>query len=235
MPIVQRQGVRAPRRGQVRWAAAGIVGAAVAIWLVAGPRAGEDRQAWQAFWPKTDFARRVVPLEEIGFAAPRNRSRAIDSPSFVSVAAAAARRLPATEAVVGVAVNGDARAYPLRVLAGHGVINDIVGGVPIAVTHCSGCVSAVVVDRLIDGRPLTFRVSGLRRHADPVLFDRETESLWQRSRGRGLVGRHAGRSLYLRPVRIESLASFKARHPAGKLLVPNETNARLFDRHPRKG
>lgn len=76
---------------------------------------------------------------------------------------------------------GDAtpRAYPIRYLTWHEIVNDTVGGVPVAVTFCPLCNSALTFERRVKGKVLTFGVTGKLRHSDMVMYDRETQSWWQ--------------------------------------------------------
>jgi hypothetical protein len=87
-----------------------------------------------------------------------------------------------------------ARAYPVRYLMWHEIVNDVVGGLPIAVTYCPLCNSAMVFDARVDGARRTFGVSGLLRHSDMIMYDRETESWWQQAVGEGVVGHMRART-----------------------------------------
>jgi hypothetical protein len=101
----------------------------------------------------------------------------------------------------------------------HEIVNDTLAGRPIAVTYCPLCNSAVVFDRVVDGRELTFGVSGKLRNSDLVMWDRQTESWWQQFFGIGIVGEMTGVVLALLPVRVESFDRFRARFPAGDVLL----------------
>ena len=74
-------------------------------------------------------------------------------------------------------IDGDARAYPVQILIWHEIVNDTVGGVPVAVTYCPLCNSAVAYDRRLDGRVLEFGTSGLLWNSALVMYDRQTETL----------------------------------------------------------
>ena len=89
---------------------------------------------------------------------------------------AAINNLVDTEPVVSVIVGDDARAYPLRVLMWHEIVNDTVGGVPVSVTFCPLCNAAVVFDRRLDDLVLDFGTTGRLRNSDLVMYDRQTES-----------------------------------------------------------
>ncbi len=193
-----------------------------------------DPARWGAAWPRTDFARHTVPFGEIlSGGVPKDGIPAIDAPRFV--AGAEITDLPPTEPVIGLSIAGDARAYPIRILTWHEIVNDTVGGVPVAVTFCPLCNSGIVFDRRVGGRVLDFGVSGMLRHSDLVMYDRQTESWWQQFTGKGIVGAYAGTPLTMLPARIESFASFRLRFPAGRVLVPANAALRPYGRNPYVG
>jgi hypothetical protein len=106
----------------------------------------------------------------------------------------------------------------------HEIVNDVVAGVPVAVTFCSLCNTAVVFDRRLGGRVLEFGVSGFLRNSDMIMSDRQTESWWQQLVGNAIVGEMVGSWLTVLPARLESFAAFKARAPEGLVLVPGSGN-----------
>ncbi len=112
-----------------------------------------------------------------------------------------------------------ARAYPLRYLNFHEIVNDEPGG-PIAVTWCPICGSAAVYDRRVEGRRLTFGVSGKLADDDLVMYDRETESEWKQSTGECIAGQLAGAKLAVRPAPVLSWAEYREGYPAGVVLRP---------------
>ncbi|MGQ9851612.1 MAG: DUF3179 domain-containing (seleno)protein [Aggregatilineaceae bacterium] len=85
--------------------------------------------------------------------------------------------------VVAVSVNGSARAYPLAIMTRHEIVNDTLGGVPVAVTFCPLCNSAIVFERTVEGQVLRFGVSGLLRNSDLIMWDDATQSWWQQFTG----------------------------------------------------
>ncbi len=165
----------------------------------------------------TDFRLHTVPYSEIRFVIPRDNIPSIDAPAFVG-ADEAAEWLADVEPVVALDVGGDARAYPLQILTWHEIVNDEVGGLPVAVTFCPLCNSAIAFDRRLDGELLEFGVSGNLRNSDLVMYDRQTQSWWQQFTGEGIVGKHAGRELEHLPSLLISFADFRAAHPDGKVL-----------------
>lgn len=149
--------------------------------------------------------------------------------------AAGDKELTPNDPVIGLAIGGDARAYPLRILIWHEIANDTVGGVPIAITYCPLCNSAIVFDRRVPPHVLDFGTTGKLRNSDLVMYDRQTESWWQQFTGEAIVGALTGTELKLVPARLESFAAFKARHPDGKLLVPNDPKKWDYGRNPYVG
>lgn len=207
--------------------------AAVAPWLGIGTASGLDDRL-RAAWPRTDFGRHAVPLAEImSGGPPKDGIPAIDDPRFVAVSEAG--DLGPDEPVIGFAIGDDARAYPLRILTWHEIANDTVGGIPVAVTYCPLCNAAVVFDRSLDGRVLDFGVSGLLRHSDLIMYDRQTESWWQQFLGEAIVGELTGRRLTFLPARLESISRFRQRFPNGKVLVPSDPGLRAYGRNPYEG
>ena len=114
------------------------------------------------------------------------------------------------EPVIALEIDGDARAYPLRVLIWHEIANDVVGSVPVAVTYCPLCNSAVVFERNLGDETLEFGVSGKLRNSDLVMYDRTSQSWWQQFTGEAIAGSYTGQELTTRPARLESFSSFKA-------------------------
>jgi hypothetical protein len=113
-----------------------------------------------------------------------------------------------------------ARAYPIRILNYHEIVNDVGGGVPVAVTWCPLCGSAVAYDRRIDGETLTFGVSGKLADDDLVMYDRETGSEWKQSLGRSIAGDLEGRSLDVLAAPVVTWEQFRREYPEGVVLQP---------------
>ncbi len=185
-------------------------------------------------WPITDFSRTEIDLSEVISGGPgKDGIPSIDNPVFVAVSDYT--EADPMEPVVGVIINGEARAYPLRVLTWHEIVNDELGGVPIAVTYCPLCNTSVVFDRRHDGRVLDFGTTGNLRHSDLIMYDRQSESWWQQYGGQGIVGEYVGDELIILASRLESLANYRDRAPSGEVLVPNNPRARDYGRNPYAG
>ena len=201
--------------------------------LIAAP-AVADPQFWRHEWPNTDFGTASVSFAEIlSGGPPKDGIPAVDDPAMIPVAEETG--IPGREPVITLEIEGEtSRAYPVRYLMWHEIANDAVGGVPVAVTFCPLCNSGIVFDRRIDGRTLSFGVSGKLRHSDMVMYDRETESWWQQAVGEGIVGEMTGRRLEPLPSWMESWEEFRTRNPGG-LVMAEPAFPRDYGRNPYAG
>jgi Protein of unknown function (DUF3179) len=181
---------------------------------------------------RTNRAKALVPLEEIiPGGPPPDGISAIDRPKFVSPAKAAAWLTP-KEPVLALTIDGDARAYPLQILMWHEIVNDVVGGVPVAVTYCPLCNSALVFERAVAGATLDFGTSGMLYRSDLVMYDRESHSLWSQMEGRAIVGDRAGARLRARPANTIAFEAWQAAHPEGQVLSRDTGNRRSYGANP---
>ena len=165
----------------------------------------------------------IKDFRELIGISPRDGIQSIDAPKFETVDAADSIYRDDSP-VIQFEVNGDARAYPLDILTWHEIVNDIVGGVPVAVTFCPLCNTAIAFERTVSGgelaEPLTleFGTTGLVRNSDLVMYDRTTETLWQQIGGKALVGGLVGAELNLLPATIVSWKQFRESFPEGLVL-----------------
>lgn len=196
---------------------------ALAFSLIAtGVWANPDQ--WQFEWPDTNFdSSSITDWSEImSGGPPKDGIPAIDGPEFIDVAQE--DRLTEREPVIALEIAGQApRAYPIRYLMWHEIVNDEVGGIPVAVTFCPLCNSGITFDRRVAQGTLTFGVSGKLRNSDMVMFDRETESWWQQAIGEAIVGDLNGVELQTLPSWMESWSEFKARNPQGLVMDQPDT------------
>ncbi|HKX74267.1 MAG TPA: DUF3179 domain-containing protein [Acidimicrobiia bacterium] len=159
----------------------------------------------------------------------------IDQPNFVSVDQAGAW-LEDAEPVVYLDIEGDARAYPVQILIWHEIINDTVGGVPVSITYCPLCNSAVSYQRTINGVETTFGTSGMLYASALVMYDRATESLWTHFDGRAVAGLLTG--FQLEPISSPLLAwsDFSTAFPEGQVLDRDATgHRRPYGSNPYSG
>jgi hypothetical protein len=197
------------------------------------PLSAGELQELSGGW-KTDFARHTVPLREFQSGGPgKDGIPALDRPHFVRTAEASFLR--PREPVIVLILAGRARAYPLQILTWHEIVNDVVAGVPVAVTFCPLCNTAIAFDRRVERRTLSFGTTGNLRNSDLVMYDRQTESWWQQFGGEGVVGRYAGTRLRTLPARIVAWRSFRAQHPDGLVLSRNTGYSRPYGENPYAG
>jgi Protein of unknown function (DUF3179) len=200
-----------------------------------GPGLGEADapRALTSGW-RTDFSKHAVPLAEFRSGGPgKDGIPALDRPQLVP--AREVDFLESNEPVLELVVDGDARAYPIQILIWHEIANDVVAGVPVAVTFCPLCNTAVVFDRRVDGRTLDFGTTGNLRNSDLVMYDRQTETWWQQFGGRALVGELTGARLEQLPARIVAWREFLAAHPRGRVLSRETGHERPYGRNPYPG
>ncbi len=182
----------------------------------------------------TDTSMRTIELDELTTGQVKDGIPAIDEPRFVATSEGDSF-LGEREPVVVVEVNDDARAYPLQIMIWHEIVNDVVGGEPVAVTFCPLCNSAIAFERDLDGVVYDFGTSGMLRNSDLVMYDRQTESWWQQFTGEAIVGELVGTRLDALPASIVSWADFRSTYPDGKVLSRDTGFSRDYGRNPYTG
>ncbi len=159
----------------------------------------------------------------------------IDEPSFLNVADNLDLYRD-NAPVVALEINGDARAYPVAVMIWHEIVNDTVGGVPVTVTYCPLCNSAVTYGRVIDGNETTFGTSGRLFASALVMYDRATESLWTHFDGRAVVGMLTGKELDVYGSPLMAWSEFRINYPDGLVLDETKTgHTRDYGANPYVG
>ena len=181
-----------------------------------------------------DLAGALVPVEEIlQGGPPKDGIPAIDRPVFVS--AREATDLRPGDMVLAIQHKGIAKAYPVRILNWHEVVNDRFGSEDIVVTFCPLCGSGVAFESRVAGRALRFGVSGLLYNSDVLLYDRETQSLWSQIRAQAVTGPLKKQILTSVPIVHTTWANWRARHPDTLVLSQNTGYAREYERDPYEG
>ncbi|MEM7177955.1 MAG: DUF3179 domain-containing protein [Pseudomonadota bacterium] len=144
----------------------------------------------------------------------------LDNPRLIP--AAEASYLVDDDLVFGVEINGDARAYPLRIMGWHEMFNEVIGGVPVALAYCTLCGAGILFETEVEGReaPFVFGSSGFLYRSNKLMFDRQTNSLWNQFTGEPVIGplAQSGIRLKIRPVAITSWADWRDRHPETRVL-----------------
>ncbi|MEM8755552.1 MAG: DUF3179 domain-containing protein, partial [Pseudomonadota bacterium] len=134
--------------------------------------------------------------------------------------------------VFGVEIEGDVRAYPLRVMGWHEMFNEVIGGVPVALAYCTLCGAGILFETTVEGfdEPLVMGTSGFLYRSNKLMYDRTTESLWNQFTGEPVSGelRGSGVRLAQRPVAIEPWSVWGARNPGTKVLSLQTGHARDY-------
>jgi len=190
----------------------------------------------------------LIPLEQLAVGTSRDGIPALTAPAVIpgdgveqanhSGGHGSGKFLVGGDRVIGVVVNGESRAYPLRLLSWHEVANDTLGGVPLAVTYCPLCDSAVVFDRRVGDETLEFGVSGLLYNSNLLMYDRratdDDSSLWSQLMLRAVTGPAAasGRELTVLPAEIVHWDDWYGRHPDTTVI---SGDVRFKERYQRNG
>jgi hypothetical protein len=198
------------------------------------PSDTNPRQKGLKGW-KTNTAKRTIELNELISGGPgKDGIPAINKPKFVKPSMAE-KWLKSVEPVISLVVNDKTKAYPLQILMWHEIVNDRIGGVPVTVSFCPLCYSANVFDRRVKAKVYTFGVSGMLRYSDMVMYDRQTQSLWQQFTGQAIVGDMVGTSLKRIPAQIISFEQFKTTYKTGLVLSRDTGHRRNYGRNPYVG
>lgn len=148
-----------------------------------------------------------------------------DAPVFGNVDAV---QVDPDDKVLAVTIAGEARAYPIRTMGYHYIVNDTVGGVPIAVTYCTLCHTGLVWNRMLDGQLLRFRLAGVN-NGNALMRDEQTSSIWQQSTGEAIFGPLKGKHLDLVHSDELTFALWRKERPQGQVLKPNKQYASEYD------
>lgn len=162
-----------------------------------------------------------IRLEEIVWGGVRvDGIPALTNPDLI--AAGDAAYLRAEDLVFGIEINGDARAYPLRILDWHEMFNDVIGGVPVSLAYCTLCGAGILFETTVDGEPFVFGSSGFLYRSNKLMYDTATRSLWNQFTGRPVVGplTGSGIELTIRPVAITAWGEWRGEHPDTRVLAP---------------
>lgn len=218
-----------------RWLAVAIVTTVMLSLQAIAQTADTPAETWLRAWPDTDFSRHSAPLNEIlNGGVPKDGIPALDTADFRP--AVEETGLDPREPVIALVIDDEARAYPIRYLIWHEIVNDRIGGRPVTVTYCPLCNSAIVFDGRVGGEDLTFGVSGKLRHSDMVMYDRESESWWQQFTGEAIVGERLGQRLEVLPSALISWALFREDFPEGRVMrEPMADGGRPYGRNPYVG
>jgi hypothetical protein len=201
----------------------------LALALLASSPAGAAARSLNGF----ELESRTIDAAEIQAGGPpRDGIPALDAPPRRPLAGAP---WPEDEIVLGVALDGEARAYPVSILAWHELVNDELAGRAILVSYCPLCGTGIVFDRDVAGRVRRFGVSGLLYRSDLLMFDRETGSLWSQISAKAVTGASEGQRLSLVRAGMHRLADWRAQHPGSSVLERETGHPRRYGATPYAG
>lgn len=182
-----------------------------------------------------DLSKSIIPTDRIHHGGPaKDGIPAIDRPVFVD-AASARRFLKDDDGVLGVSMGEISRAYPIRILNWHEIVNDRFGDELLTISYCPLCGTGIVFGGRVNGQALDFGVSGLLYNSDVLMYDRQTNSLWSQLRKRAVSGPLAGVGLDSVPVTHTTWADWRNAHPGTRVLSTDTGYARNYEQDPYAG
>lgn len=198
----------------------------------------------QKFWAMTmigllalmgfDYSKHSIPLDEIHDGGPpKDGIPALFNPQFIK--AEEADYLESSDRVLGVVINGDAKAYPIRILNWHELVNDHVGNENVLISYCPLCGTGMVFEANIKGERFLFGVSGKLYNSDVLFYDKKTESLWSQIKMEAVTGPMTGQKLSLLPAVHTTWEDWKEKYPDGKVLSNKTGYPRDYSRNPYEG
>ncbi len=180
-----------------------------------------------------DIQTPLVPYDEIlQGGPPRDGIPAIDNPTFVKAEQA---KLAAGDEVLGIVVDGLAKAYPIAILNWHEIVNDSLGDKGVVITFCPLCGTGVAFSAKVKGERLDFGVSGLLYNSDVLLYDRATDSLWSQLLNRAISGPLKGEKLQMLPLKHTTWSEWYKQHPETWVLSRDTGYGSNYDRDPYRG
>ncbi len=201
----------------------------VALWFWQSPRllyAGPNNDF--------DLSNALVPVGQIKHGGPdRDGIPAISRPRFIS--AAQANFLDDADRILGINMQGEQKAYPVRILSYHEIVNDRFGDTAVLVSYCPLCGTGMAFLAARNGKDFDFGVSGLLYNSDVLLYDRQTESLWSQIRKQAIAGPLKGQYLKQIPLEHTSWSDWRARYPQTRVLSRNTGYQRDYSRSPYAG
>ena len=180
---------------------------------------------------ETDGVKHIIPLDKIkGGGPPKDGIPSIDNPVFADIQNS--NFMSDTDTVIGLEINGDAKAYPLFILVWHEIVNDTVGGTPVSVTYCPLCYTNQVFERIIDGQEVEFGTSGKLYNSNLLMYDRFTESYWSQALGMAVTGELSGYRLNLIPFDVITWGDWKKLHSDTLVLTTDTGHIRSYSSDP---
>ncbi len=194
--------------------------------------------AWLGFRkiPTTtfDLTRHSVPLDQFVDGGPgKDGIPAILTPKFVPATDAAF--LHDDDRVLGLTAGTEAKAYPVKILNWHEIVNDTIGGKAVVVTYCPLCGTGMAFEAEVQGKRHTFGVSGLLYQSDLLMYDHQTESLWSQVGMHAVSGSLTGEKLTPMSLEHTIWRDWRTAHPSTGVLSTRTGSFRNYDRDPYEG
>ncbi len=181
-----------------------------------------------------DLSDALVPIAEIKHGGPgRDGIPAINQPNFVRVSQAGF--LKDTDRVLGINLHGEQKAYPVRILNYHEIVNDHFGDTAVLMSYCPLCGTGMAFLANHGKEKFDFGVSGLLYNSDVLLYDRQTESLWSQIRKQAITGPLKGERLQQIPLEHTSWSDWRTRYPKTKVLSEDTGYQRDYNHSPYAG
>jgi len=178
-----------------------------------------------------DFSKHSIPTSEIRSGGPpKDGIPAILKPKFVQ--AKAADFLKDDDRVLALFIQGEARAYPIKILNWHEIVNDVIGGQAVLVSYCPLCGTGMAFDPSFKGKKHSFGVSGLLYKSDVLMYDHQTDSLWSQIKQEAVAGPLTGTHLKLLPLRHTTWGAWRKEHPKSLILSTDTGYKRSYGRDP---
>lgn len=180
---------------------------------------------------ETDGVLHTIPLRDIrNGGVPKDGIPSIDEPVFIN--ATDATSMKDTDIVIGLNIDGDVRAYPLSIMVWHEIVNDEVGGIPVAVTYCPLCYTSQVFERVLEDEVVEFGTTGKLYQSNLLMYDRLTDTYWSQALGMAVKGPLSGQILDTIPLDLMEWGDWKNVYPSTLILSTNTGHARPYDVDP---
>lgn len=179
----------------------------------------------------TNGIKHIIPLDKIKSGGPpKDGIPSIDDPTFVK--SSEVEFVSDDDLVIGLNINGEQKAYPLFIMVWHEIVNDNIGGIPVAVTYCPLCFTNQVFDRTVDGKITEFGTSGKLYNSNLVMYDRNTDSQWSQALGIAITGEMTESHLKRIPFDVARWYDWKLLYPDTLVLTTDTGFSRAYGSDP---
>lgn len=181
-----------------------------------------------------DLSNALVEPSEVKKGGPaKDGIPALNYPQFLQ--AQDADYIQESDLVIGISIENDVKAYPIRILNWHEIVNDTINNNPVVITYCPLCGSGIVFNSIVNKVALTFGVSGLLYNSDVLLYDKQTESLWSQIMSKSINGKQKGQKLEIITSDLTTWGQWVGKHPNTLVLSTNTGYNRNYNKDPYSG